>query len=129
MSVRIKAITFDCANPYLLASFWSQVTGFQEDPEDRNYPDDPAGLLLAPDGSASLLFVRVPDAKQVKNRVHLDLAPQDAAPGTREAELERITGLGATLVDDQRRPDGNGWVVLADPEGNEFCIERAVPGG
>ena len=106
MSVRIKAITFDCTDPYLLAKFWSQVTGYQEDPEDRNYPDDRAGLLLAPDGSASLLFVRVPDTKQVKNRVHLDLAPEDPGPGGREAEMERITGLGATLVDDCRRPDG-----------------------
>jgi hypothetical protein len=128
MSIKIKSVTFDCTDPYLLAKFWSQVTGFSEDPEDRNYPDDPAGLLLAPDGSASLLFVRVPGAKQIKNRVHLDLQPLDPAPGSREAEVERIMGLGATLVDDQRRPDGTGWVVLADPEGNEFCVERVAPG-
>jgi catechol 2,3-dioxygenase-like lactoylglutathione lyase family enzyme len=127
MSIRIKAITFDCTDPYLLAKFWSRVTGFHEDPEDGNYPDDPAGLLLAPDRSASLLFVRVPERKQVKNHVHLDLAPIDPARGSREAELERIMGLGATLVGDHRRPDGGGWVVLADPEGNEFCIERAEP--
>jgi hypothetical protein len=73
--------------------------------------------------------MRVPEAKQVKNRVHLDLTPDNPAPQARDAEVERIIALGATLVDDHRRPDGKGWVVLADPEGNEFCIERGVPGG
>ncbi|HEY7144558.1 MAG TPA: VOC family protein [Streptosporangiaceae bacterium] len=127
MAIRIKSITVDCADPYLLAKFWSEVTGYQEDPQDRNYPDDPAGLLVAPDGSASLLFVRVPEGKQGKNRLHLDLEPAEAAPGAREAEVERIVGLGATMVGDHRRDDGGGWAVLADPEGNEFCIERGVP--
>jgi Glyoxalase-like domain len=64
----------------------------------------------------------VPEAKTVKNRVHLDLEPDDR---TRDQEVERLLGIGATLVDDQRRPDGRGWVVLADPEGNEFCVERS----
>jgi hypothetical protein len=113
----------------LLAGFWSQVTGYQEDPGNSNHPEDPEGLLVAPDGSANLLFMRVPDAKRVKNRVHLDLTPDDPAPHVRDAEVERIIALGATIVDDHRRPDGKGWVVLADPEGNEFCIERGVPGG
>jgi Glyoxalase-like domain len=48
MSLRIRTITFDCADPYLLAGFWSQVTGYQEDPENTNHPGDPEGLLLAP---------------------------------------------------------------------------------
>jgi hypothetical protein len=73
--------------------------------------------------------MRVPEAKQVKNRVHLDLTPDSSTPQARDAEIERVIALGATLVDDHRRPDGKGWVVLADPEGNEFCIERGVPGG
>jgi Glyoxalase-like domain len=80
MTVRIRTITFDCANPYLLAGFWSQVTGYREDPGNSNHPEDPEGLLVAPDGSASLLFVRVPEAKRVKNRVHLDLTPADSSP-------------------------------------------------
>jgi predicted enzyme related to lactoylglutathione lyase len=126
MTVRIRTITFDCHDPYLLAGFWSQVTGFTEDPDNTNHPDDPEGLLLAPDGSASLLFIRVPEPKQVKNRVHLDLAPP--TPEQWDEEVRRITALGATLVDDRRKPDGTGWFVLADPEGNEFCVERGVPG-
>jgi Glyoxalase-like domain len=137
MSLRIRTITFDCADPYLLAGFWSQVTGYQEDPENTNHPDDPEGLLLAPDGSASLLFIKVPEDKIVKNRVHLDLAPL-AAPGgaltdvsadARDAEMQRVLALGATFVEDHRRPDRTGWVTLADPEGNEFCIERGISGG
>ena len=129
MTVRIRTITFDCRDPYLLAGFWSQVTGYREDPDDTNHPDDPEGLLVAPDGSANLLFMRVPEAKQVKNRVHLDLTAGDPSPDARDAEVERVIALGATPVEDHRRPDGKGWVVLADPEGNEFCIERGVPGG
>jgi Glyoxalase-like domain len=127
MTVRIRTITFDCHDPYLLAGFWSQVTGFAEDPGNTNHPEDPEGLLLAPDGSANLLFIRVPEPKQVKNRVHLDLTPP--RPEQQDVEVNRILALGATVVDDRREPDGPGWVVLADPEGNEFCVERGVPGG
>jgi Glyoxalase-like domain len=127
MTVRIRTITFDCHDPYLLAGFWSQVTGFAEDPGNTNHPEDSEGLLLAPDGSASLLFIRVPEPKQVKNRVHLDLTPP--RPEQQDVEVNRILALGATVVDDRREPDGPGWVVLADPEGNEFCVERGVPGG
>jgi len=58
----------------------------------------------------------------VKNRVHLDLAPTER---TRDEEVERLLSLGATMVDDRRLPDGRGWVVLADPEGNEFCVVRS----
>ena len=64
----------------------------------------------------------MPEDKTVKNRVRLDLQPQDRR---RDAEVERLHGLGATLVNDLRRLDGTGWAVLADPEGNEFCIERS----
>ncbi len=129
MTVRIRSITVDCRDPYLLVGFWSQVTGFHEDPANTNHPDDPEGLLVAPDGSVNLLFIRVPEAKQAKNRMHLDLTPEDPAPQARDAEVQRVMGIGATFVADHRRPDGKGWVVLADPEGNEFCIERGVPGG
>ncbi len=79
-------------------------------------------MISSTDGSQRLLFIQVPDAKQVKNRLHLDLKP---AESTRERELERLLGLGAREVADRRRPDGSGWVVLADPEGNEFCILRS----
>ena len=122
MTVRIKSITFDCADPYRLAQFWLQLTGFSEDPGNGNAPDDPEALLLSPDGSLALLFIAVPEPKHVKNRVHLDLVPLTSR---RDEEVDQLLRIGARMVDDQRRPDGGGWVVLADPEGNEFCIERS----
>jgi uncharacterized protein (TIGR03086 family) len=122
VAVRIKSITFDCIDPYRLARFWSQLTGFIEDPHNSNAAEDPEALLLSPDGQLALLFIAVPEPKQVKNRLHLDLVPLDRR---RDEEVDRLLGLGARVVDDQRRPDGAGWVVLADPEGNEFCLERS----
>ena len=65
----------------------------------------------------------MPEAKAVKNRLHLDLQPEDRS---RDEEVVRLLALGAVLVDDQRRPDGTGWAVLADIEGNEFCVERSA---
>jgi Glyoxalase-like domain len=66
----------------------------------------------------------VPEGKVVKNRVHLDLLPTNRS---RNEEVERLLGIGATLVEDHRKADGAGWVTLADPEGNEFCLERSLP--
>jgi Glyoxalase-like domain len=68
--------------------------------------------------------LRLPDSKIVKNRVHLDMRPTDR---TREQETERVIALGATKLADHRRPDGSGWITLADPEGNEFCILSKDP--
>jgi hypothetical protein len=123
MTALIRNITFDCADAYGLAAFWSQVTGYQEDPEDPNEPEHTEALLVAPDGLARLLFINVPEGKTVKNRVHLDIMPADR---TRDEEVDRLLGLGARLIADHRRPDGTGWAVLADPEGNEFCVERSA---
>jgi Glyoxalase-like domain len=123
MTALIRNITFDCANAYKLAAFWSQVTGYQENPEDPNEPEHVEALLMAPDGQPNLLFIQVPEPKNVKNRVHLDLMPTDR---TRDEEVDRLLGLGATLFADHRRPDGSGWAVLADPEGNELCVERSA---
>lgn len=68
-----------------------------------------------------LYFNQVPESKKSKNRIHLCLRPETS----REQEVERLLGLGATLVTDHRNPDGSGWAVLADPEGNEFCVLRS----
>jgi uncharacterized protein (TIGR03086 family) len=122
VAVRIKSVTFDCTDPYRLAQFWSQLTGFSEDPGNGNAPDNPEAVLLSPDGSLVLLFIAVPEPKHVKNRLHLDLVPLTSR---RDEEVGRLLRIGARMVDDQRRPDGGGWVVLCDPEGNEFCIERS----
>jgi predicted enzyme related to lactoylglutathione lyase len=117
----LRHINVHCADPYGLAGFWQEVTGWSR--ADDDFPGDPAAVLIPPDGSRPwLLFEQVPEAKTVPNRVHLDIAPLD---GPRDEEVERLLGLGAILVADRRRPDGTGWAVLADPEGNEFCVERS----
>lgn len=122
MTALISHTSFDSVDAFAQSVFWSGVLGFREDPDDPNRPQDEECMIFSPDGTQRLLFIEVPDAKQVKNRVHLDLQP---AEGTRDQELERLLGLGAREVDDRRLPDGTGWVVLADPEGNEFCILRS----
>ena len=116
MPSSVRHTTFDAADAYAQATFWAEVVGGRVSDEDA--PGDEEALVVS-DGPP-LLFVQVPDAKTVKNRVHLDLQPE----GTRADEVRRLTALGATVVDDRTRPDGRGWVVMADPEGNEFCVER-----
>jgi predicted enzyme related to lactoylglutathione lyase len=119
---RIQHVTIDCRDPYRLAEFWSAVTGWPVSDQDR--PGDPEVAVEPPDASLpELLFVAVPEPKSVKNRLHLDLVPLTR---TRDEEVARLRAAGAALVDDRRDARGRGWVVLADPEGNEFCIEASV---
>jgi predicted enzyme related to lactoylglutathione lyase len=72
--------------------------------------------------TASMLFIPVPEGKTAKNRLHLDLGPTDC---TRDEQVAAAVALGASMIGDHRQPDGAGWVTMADPEGNEFCIERS----
>ncbi|MGH8775020.1 MAG: VOC family protein [Jiangellaceae bacterium] len=116
----IHQVTFDCADAFRLATFWADVLGGSLHPEDQ--PGDPEALVQTPDGRRILLLQVVPEGKTVKNRLHLDLQPQEVR---RDDEVERLLGLGATVVKDHRNPDGTGWVTMADVEGNEFCVERS----
>lgn len=119
MSATIANICFDAHDPYAQTTWWNQVLrDFNQDDEDAP-GDDECGLEGA-DGQA-VLFLKVPEDKTVKNRVHLCLV---SAEGGRDAEVARLLELGATVHDDRRTPNGKGWVVLQDPEGNEFCILR-----
>lgn len=122
MTSFVSHTTVDCADAYALSSWWARVLDYAEDPDDPNEPGHEECMITSRDGRHHLLFIEVPDLKQVKNRVHFDLRPVE---GRRDDELARLIALGATEVDDRRRPDGRGWVVLADPEGNEFCILRS----
>src|SRR5690606_1640165 len=116
----IRHITFDCTgDPYDLARFWSALLGKPMSDDDK--PGDPEALIEDPAGGPGLLFVRVGEGKAVKNRVHFDLKP---AGRTRAEEVARALSLGARQLADHTRPDGRGWVTMADPEGNEFCVER-----
>lgn len=123
MTALISHTSFDCRDAYSLSLFWAGVLGFAPDAENPDGPGDEECMIFSPGGTQRLLFIQVPEPKQVKNRLHLDLVP---AEGTRDQELARLQDLGARTVDDRRMPDGTGWVVLADPEGNEFCILRSA---
>jgi hypothetical protein len=118
----IAHTTVDCANAYELSEWWKPVLGYADIDGDPNEPGHEECMIRDPRAGHQVLFIEVPDVKQVKNRIHFDLVPRE---GTRDEELQRLLELGAREVDDRRRPDGSGWVVLADPEGNEFCILRS----
>ena len=121
MSLRIQCLTIDSHDPKTLATFWAEVLGWRLTYEEAHE------IVIEPqkgspecDLCPDLLFIRVQDDKAVKNRLHLDLRPAD-----QDLEIQRVLGLGASHVDIGQ--DGNeSWTVLADPEGNEFCILRAL---
>ncbi|QCD57678.1 VOC family protein [Streptomyces hawaiiensis] len=114
----LQNVAIDCANAYELARFWNSVTGRPLHPEDR--PGDRETQVLPAEGPV-LHSNQVPEAKTIKNRIHLCLRPETS----RDQEVERLVGLGAAVVADHRNPDGSGWAILADPEGNEFCVLRS----
>ncbi|WP_158542754.1 VOC family protein [Phytoactinopolyspora halophila] len=119
MTSLIQNIAVDCADPYRLATFWSHVLGRPIHP-DNEPGDEEVGVML--DDAQELLFISVPEPKTVKNRLHLCLRPHQL----REQEVAELLRSGATMVDDRRNEDGTGWAVLADPEGNEFCVLRSA---
>ncbi|MCD4536320.1 VOC family protein [Nocardioides sp. cx-169] len=124
MTSLISHTTVDCANAYELSEWWKQVLGYVDVPGDPNLPGHEECMILDPDSGHAVLFIEVPDVKAGKNRLHFDLRPRT---GTRDEELARLLGIGATQVADLRdtHGPGTGWVVLADPEGNEFCTLRS----
>jgi hypothetical protein len=111
MASRIGDVIVDCGDPELLAGFWSQALGY------RVFARDESGVAIrGATTSPDILFIRVPEAKSAKNRVHFDVCPTDRTP---EEELSRLLGLGAT----RSSIVGSGsWIVLEDPQGNEFCL-------
>ncbi|GAA1863160.1 VOC family protein [Asanoa iriomotensis] len=121
MPPTVLNVAFDAADPYALASFWSKV--MQAPLADDDFPGDPVASIVLPTG-LQLYFQVVPEPKTVKNRVHICLRPDVL----RDEEVTRLLDLGATIVDDRRTPrpgEDGGWVVFADPEGNEFCLLRS----
>lgn len=122
----IKDIVFDSAHPASAARFWAQVLDdYEVAPYDETElnrlrslgfdgpQDDPTVLLIRSDGGSPRIFFQlVPEAKQGKNRVHLDLHAADAA-----TEVDRLCTLGATVV-----AGHENWITMQDLEGNEFCV-------
>jgi predicted enzyme related to lactoylglutathione lyase len=117
MTLKIQCLTIDAHDPHALAAWWAEALGYRV--KDMDDPDE-AAIVPHERGSApAVLFIRVSDEKVVKNRLHLDLEPDD-----RDAEVARLESLGATRVDIGQTGE-ESWVVLADPEGNELCVLQA----
>ncbi|APE09675.1 glyoxalase [Rhodococcus sp. 2G] len=139
-------ITFDCADPAALADFWADALGYELQKPPGNFVswddaldamgvplerrNDASGIVDPDEAGPRLFFQKVPEGKQAKNRMHLDVR---AAPGldgaermtALEAEAERLVARGATRLErhDPAPPFGAGHIVMADPEGNEFCLD------
>ena len=124
MTSYIAHTTVDCRNAYELSEWWKRVLGYADMEGDPNLPGHEECMIRDPRTDHRVLFIEVPEGKQVKNRLHFDLRARE---GSRDEELDVLLAQGATVVADLRGKDGpgTGWVTLADPEGNEFCIVRS----
>src|SRR5438477_11547141 len=111
MAVEWEQVVVDAHDPKALAEWWRDALGWMV----VGQSDDEVEIRAEPDRLPGLLFVQVPDDKAVKNRLHLDFRPDD-----RDAEVARLLGLGATHADVGQGEES--WIVLADPEDNEFCV-------
>jgi predicted enzyme related to lactoylglutathione lyase len=111
MSLQLQNVTFDCADPRRVGGFWSEVLGVDLEPGVSEFY-----AAIAPAGGPRWLFLKVPEPKTAKSRMHVDFVAEDA-----EAEIGRIVALGATRVA-EKDEWGVRWTVLMDPEGHEFCI-------
>jgi hypothetical protein len=130
---RLRDIVVDCARPSALAAFWAEVLDYQLAPYDEaeierlraagidDVADDPTVLILPPDAGPRIFFVKVPEPKTVKSRIHLDVDLRSAD------ELDWLVRLGASILRPIEAAAGPDGVVLADPEGNEFCAFPPAP--
>jgi hypothetical protein len=116
MSLEWEQTIVDARDPAALGRWWEEALGWVVMDDDP----DQFEIRPAPDRLPGLLFVRVPQPKRMKNRLHLDFRPDD-----RDREVERMLSLGASRADIGQ--GDQSWVVLADPEGNEFCILNSRP--
>jgi predicted enzyme related to lactoylglutathione lyase len=121
VAVELDTLTFDTASPLRVGAFWAEVLGFELDPdsdEEGAYIRDPSGR------TRGVFFQPVPEAKTAKNRLHIDLRPG----GSMDEEVERLRGLGATVVG-RVDVESSFWTVMQDPEGNELCVLRGPQDG
>jgi hypothetical protein len=124
MTSFISHTTVDCRNAYELSEWWKPVLGYVDIEGDPNLPGHEECMIRDPETGHQVLFIEVDEPKSVKNRIHFDLRPRG---GSRDEEVARLLEHGATEVADHRNEHGPGvgWVVLADPQRNEFCVLRS----
>ncbi|MEP6758646.1 MAG: VOC family protein [Actinomycetota bacterium] len=124
MGLAPDTLTFDCADPLRVATFWCEALDYRLD-HDPDDPEDDGALAVDPSGrSRGLYFQSVPEPKTVKNRVHLDVRPT----GSMAEEVARLEGLGAT-VRGFIEVEGSFWTQMRDVEGNELCVLRGPGDG
>jgi hypothetical protein len=116
--LKIANVTFDCENPTRVAEFWSTALGYKVE-----HVSDDVSMASHPEGiRPNLLFLKVPEPRSAKNRMHMDVEADD-----REAEIERLIGLGATRGDTHTVAEwALTWTVMRDPEGNELCVAQTA---
>jgi predicted enzyme related to lactoylglutathione lyase len=115
--LKIGNVTFDCENPARVAEFWGAALGYTVESFGPDFAQATHPDKMPP----NLLFIKVPESRTVKNRVHLDLAAAD-----REAEVSRLVGLGGTRGETHTMEEYSiTWTVVQDPEGNELCVGQA----
>ena len=124
MSCFVSHTSIDCRNAYELSEWWKPVLDYVDIEGDPNLPGHEECIIRDARSGHRILFIEVPEEKTVKNRVHFDLRPRE---GSRDEEVARLREHRATVVADLRgtHGPGSGWVVFADPEGNEFCVLRS----
>ncbi|MEU5373341.1 VOC family protein [Streptomyces sp. NPDC005951] len=127
MAAKLTELAIDCADPAALARFWCSVLDYEVQGVEEGEEVVTIGPPSVPEGKnrpgpvpPALTFARVPEGKTVKNRLHIDVNPTDRE---QDEEVERLLALGARRADVGQ--DGASWVVLTDPEGNEFCVLAA----
>ncbi|GHG09064.1 VOC family protein [Streptomyces filamentosus] len=130
MTSRFTELVVDCHDPERLAAFWCAALGFEvidraEGQVEIASWEPTVEAVRAGQMPPTLVFIRVPEGKTAKNRLHLDVSPVDTDT---ETEAARLLALGATRVDVGQGP-GRSWIVMADPEGNEFDVVRSLAPG
>lgn len=121
MTSRVSHTTLNCFDAFALSEWWKSVLDYTDVPDDPNEPGDEECMIVDLNSGHRLLFIEVDDLRG-ESRIHLDLVPTDRR---RDHEIDRLLALGATQIADRRHPDGTGWMVLADPAGNHFCVLRS----
>jgi hypothetical protein len=124
MASFVSHTSIDCTDAFALSTWWRTTLGYTDLEGDPNEPGHEECMILDPASGHRLLFIEVPDPTPGKNSFHLDLRPREA---TQDEEVAELLGRGAVLHADLRGKygPGTGWVTLADPEGNLFCVLRS----